>query len=709
MIRRLAFACCLVSALFLVLPAPATAATATVKGSVVNVRTGPGTGYAIIDQVRQGERLEVLDVSGDWFQVRTPTGRQGYIAGWLVEVDYSSSQIMVIIEARYVNIRSGPGTGYAVVGRTDRGDAFPLAGAQGDWVKITLPAGGHGWVASWLTRRQQLSAALFAVPDLKLRGTVLSPAPVRRVPQSAAEPFQTLSRGATVSLLGSSGTWHQVALAGNTTGWVESRYLQVSNEGQHSASVRYSYHANGVDIRQYALAVVDRHNVNLRAGPSTAYAVVELMQFGTQLRVVGTQGEWLQVVTSGGEQGWVADWLTAWTFRPELTAVTLQCANPQQKTLTIEGNFVTPPVVFWLDGGRTAAIWTGAHSTEGRADLNQYDLGALSFNKNGVMLSFSERPEARVVERTHQRLVLAFGSAVTGVELVKEADREVLRFATLGYAVPQVTYDQASGLRIVFPRVPCPPLGSVLAGDMARSISAQNAAGGATYVVDTAARGRYIVRKYPNRVDIELPRPGLEGKVILLDPGHGGPDPGAIGPTGLHEKVPNLRLALMLKPLLEAAGARVYLTRETDAAVAVPAGMASNGWDPLIFAPQDLRARSAWALHTRADLVLSIHNNAHQDRSIAGTTTLYHPATLNSDASRHLAHSLHQALLTLGRRDRGVRTAELSLLQPLGQPAVVVEVVYVSNSEEEALLRDEQFLQRVALALLEGLRSYFAP
>lgn len=687
----------------------ASARTGVVTGSVVNLRAGPGTSHPVTGQVVRGDRLDVLDMRGDWVQVRTSAGHVGWIAGWLLEIDYSSSLTMVVVNGLNVNIRSGPGTSFGVIGQANRPDAFPLAGQQGDWLKVTLPSGNTGWLASWLVRLQVISPDMFSVPSLSIQGTVLSQAPVRRMPSTGVGQFATLNRGAIVPVVTSTGAWHQVRLSNGNLGWVEGRHLRIANVGASHTAVDYTFASNRVEIRQYAQAVVDRQNVNLRTGPSTSYPVVTMLQRGLPLKVIGTHGDWLQVITHEGDQGWVANWLTVTVFQPRLELVTLVSANPQQKTLTVQGRFDTPPSLFWLEDGKTAVVWTNAQSHDAKAAVHQDDILGLTVNAHGVMIRFTDRPEHRIVERSLNKMTISFTSAVTGVELVELPDRDILRFSTLGNAVPSVTYDSVQGLRVMFPNVSYQGPGTLKTGQMARSTTIQPQASGLLVRVDSAARGRYIVRKYPNRVDVELLRPGLAGKVIVLDPGHGGPDPGAVGPAGLHEKVPNLQLALLLKPLLEAEGAIVHLTRTTDSAVVAPADYVPPGFDPLVNATHDLRARAAWAHLTGADVFLSIHNNGHTDRSIAGTTTLYYPGLLNSDASLQLARSIHQGMLDLGRQDRGIRASELSLLYPLTQPAVIAEVVYVTNAGEEALLRDQAFLERAARALLNGLRHYFAP
>ncbi len=180
----------------------------------------------------------------------------------------------------------------------------------------------------------------------------------------------------------------------------------------------------------------------------------------------------------------------------------------------------------------------------------------------------------------------------------------------------------------------------------------------------------------------------LSGRVIALDPGHGGQDPGAIGPGGTAEAEVVWDVVRVLKDLLQAEGARVVVTR-------------AEGRGP------DLYARAALANREKADAFVSIHLNAAETQSPAGTETYCHPA--GGEGCR-LAAALQRRLVAgLGRADRGVLTADFVVLRETAMPAALVELAYVSNPEEEGLLAAPDFRRRAAASILEGLRDFFAP
>lgn len=188
---------------------------------------------------------------------------------------------------------------------------------------------------------------------------------------------------------------------------------------------------------------------------------------------------------------------------------------------------------------------------------------------------------------------------------------------------------------------------------------------------------------------VTMSNSSLKGKTIVVDPGHGGSDPGATGVTGLREKEINLAVAKILVKLLEEAGAKVLVTRSGDQSV-------SN------------QMRVELANEAKADVYVSIHANAYPNPESNGTETHYCPDTGNSVASRFLAGQLQRELVAvLGLRDRGVKENSFYVLTKNEMPAALVELGFLSNPEEEELLKKESTHIDAAKAIYQGLEAYF--
>jgi len=189
---------------------------------------------------------------------------------------------------------------------------------------------------------------------------------------------------------------------------------------------------------------------------------------------------------------------------------------------------------------------------------------------------------------------------------------------------------------------------------------------------------------------------GLQDKLIGIDPGHGGAWTGAVGPTGYAEKHANLDIALRLKQMLEEAGARVYMTRATDAGFGSPAGGQSSDLDPR----RELTKQAA------CDLFVSVHNNhtgERASRSVGGTETYYWtPMSI-------LPAKVIQANLSgaLGTRSRFISWRPFYVLRETDCPRVLVECCYMSNPDEEAALKSVDFRHRAALGVFSGIREFF--
>ena len=189
--------------------------------------------------------------------------------------------------------------------------------------------------------------------------------------------------------------------------------------------------------------------------------------------------------------------------------------------------------------------------------------------------------------------------------------------------------------------------------------------------------------------------PGLKGKTVVIDAGHGGSDPGAIGPMGTREKQLNLSLAMKVKASLETAGAKVLMTRETDVDVSSP-----NATDR-----EELWARVWVANRNRADLFVSIHHNSSANRDKTGTSTYYF---LKTSYDAMLAQYIQDAMLRAGGLlNLGVRPANFFVVKNATMPAALLEVGFISNPQEEQLLGNPDFQQKMAQAVVAGIDQFF--
>jgi N-acetylmuramoyl-L-alanine amidase len=214
-----------------------------------------------------------------------------------------------------------------------------------------------------------------------------------------------------------------------------------------------------------------------------------------------------------------------------------------------------------------------------------------------------------------------------------------------------------------------------------------------TLTIDLAAPvWGYRARWSRNDLLLEIRRPPrisashpFRGRTIAVDPGH--PPLGATGPTGLREAEANLAVALHLRKMLAAAGARVLLTRTNDTAV-------------------DLWERVALANAGNAELLISIHNNALPDGvnpfTNHGTSVFY-----NQPRSVPLALEVQRSLVRrLRLPDLGISRGDLAVVRPTWMPAILCEGMFLIMPDQETALRSVTGQRRYALGVFEGVGRF---
>lgn len=193
---------------------------------------------------------------------------------------------------------------------------------------------------------------------------------------------------------------------------------------------------------------------------------------------------------------------------------------------------------------------------------------------------------------------------------------------------------------------------------------------------------------------------GLAARVVVIDPGHGGVDPGAVGPGGTLEKDVTLAVSLRLARLLEAAGARVILTRRTDTDLSTP------GKSLVARKREDLDNRLELARENGAQLYVSIQANAF-GTIWTGAQTFYHPGSVEGEKlAKGIQAELRRVMGNTTRQAKALDPYILRRLQEMGIPAAMVEVGFLSNPGEERLLGNPEYQERLAYAIYAGIVRY---
>lgn len=188
-------------------------------------------------------------------------------------------------------------------------------------------------------------------------------------------------------------------------------------------------------------------------------------------------------------------------------------------------------------------------------------------------------------------------------------------------------------------------------------------------------------------------------KTILIDPGHGGMDPGMIGIDEIQEKDINLEIALELKSRLEEEGFLVLLTREEDC------GLYDD--DCRQKKAQDMQRRVERIRSELPDLAISIHQNSYEEPNVCGPQVFYY---IDSSEGKKAAEQVQKELngisnVLRAREIKGNKTYYLLKRSP--QVTLIIECGFLTNPEEAELLQTEEYQKAIAVAIKRGICSYF--
>lgn len=765
----------LLATILLLAMVPSLPAGAAQRGYVsdleANLRSGPGTDYALLYTLPQGTEFLINDQLEDdqgqlWYAVFVPSvNLEGYIASWLVTLLDTPTTTQPTGNQGFVNspanLRGGPGTSFERITSLEAGAPVIVLGSAWTvdeelWYQVQMPDGEAGWMFNDLLA---VAADLTCTATDLVGGLVRLKAdtPFRAGPGKEHRADSNLPAGAGGRVTGQAVDWRkdlwlQVQLLDQRSGWV----MQEQTEKIDSwplATVRdvswklekgvllLIISGNGyLTGSPTLLANPDRIVLDLPYATATSSAALFSIKVGDVLRVR------LRILDNNRVRLFVdmkrpLDFYKAESL-PGQMIVGIRVDSPH---LVVEG-MELPQSVQYQEVGPTFYLPLSALEQSLGAQLlvdGKQKVASLAYGSKTLFFAADDR-RVLVREGNITSIVgLSQPALIQGKEVLAPMDS----FSTLFHLVPsrdaarEIVYldptisevrveeaQQGDGtvrstvslisaapllfqeqedtennlLFLTVPRTfftaPPPPLSGVLL-EVTRSTTV--GAGEVTVAINLGRQSSYRVEEVPGsgvRVEIVRQAPGqLPGKRVVLDPGHGRTtaegyyDGGAVGPTGTLESGINLDIALRLRELLQAAGVEVVMTRTGERDPSTP----------------DLVGRVAIVEKSGADLSLAIHNNAAENREAMGTETYY-----AFSKGLPLAKMIQQELVaTLGTKDRGYRIPSwrMTMVQDIEDiPAILTEIMFLSNAGEEKRLNDPTVRQLAAEALFRAITRYLS-
>jgi len=691
--------------------------TARVKTELLNVRIGPGTEFNLISTLKNGDKISVIRTikrsdEEEWYKFKGDNGKFYFVAGWFTEKisspppqnPESNKTTNIASSTDYVNLRKGPSTDFEKVSLVEKGDSVKVVGLAKNkngelWLQVTY-VNYTGWVISNYFKADTL-------PSLDLSqtgqsGTTNDAVNLREGPFKDFKSLKVLSKDTSLSINGvaknkENETWYSVN-SGTDSGWILSTLVDVKKKELGIINnVTWVIAESGIDV------IITGQKLNKPALTTINDPTREILTF-----------EYTKLLKENGSID--INIFPAIRVRYESldnnTTVTVDLLREIPNSIECKNDTT---VIFHITlpkigeklveiGGRD--IYAETLIIDGKTNINlQNFLNPFDVNiGNDFPIEINFFGKNIEIDRSQT------SNKGDGIFIALDSLQSLFNVSILetNYSIfidpilEEYKNDKETTLKFSFPAA----TKKIIENDKTTIIF--NAEPGSFSIETSKHRDIEIppeIRlEYQNNVELiadqnsvkittsKAKAGNLSGKTIVIDPGHGsysGPylDYGATGPTGVKESVIVLQIAIKLKKLLEEEGAMVILTHDT----------VDNSNNPT------LAERVSIANSSGGDLFISIHLNASNNGEAQGTETYYW-----YDSSKEFARSIQSIIVNqLGTVDRGIKKDYLYVCRNVTtMPAILTEVLFVTNITEESKCKDNTFLDKIAETLKEGITNY---
>ena len=410
-------------------------------------------------------------------------------------------------------------------------------------------------------------------------------------------------------------------------------------------------------------------HLNVRKEPTTSASVLTQLFVGQKATYIKESGDWIQIHYK--QQ-------TGWVNKKYVSIVEINTENPDTATTapadTKELNYFTVNV--------------SAVNIRQQPDLSSKKLGTIKLNEQYKVFNRDGNWIEIEYAKNKKGWVYSFYGTFSASKLENansDSSNEDKQYVQIIYNGTNLRKDSSTN---------APVVKRANSGESYEIISTSNdwyeikvnkeKAYVANWVVKLAQEQAQVKPESNTNKTTTRKKGTLNGITIVVDPGHGGNDNGTTGVNKTPEKAINLLTAELLTNKLRSAGAEVILTRESDKYV-------------------DLRKRVAISNQHNADAFISIHYDAHELSSVHGFTTYY----TNSN-QKELAQAIHKGISTkISLRDRGVQPGNYLVLRENSKPAVLLELGYLSNRDEERTVNTDYFREQATQGIYNGIINYF--
>ncbi|WP_290452369.1 SH3 domain-containing protein [Romboutsia ilealis] len=253
---------------------------AIVNTDGLNFRNGAGTSYSIIKVLNKGEKVEVISESNGWSKVKHDS-RLGYVASQYIDKT-NTNYIIKEVNTDGLNVRTGPSTSYASIGKLNTGDKVEVISESAGWSKINYN-NKTAYVSSGYLKAVSTTTPSTTEQYKEIKVVNTDGLNVRKGPSTSYESIGKIDKGTNVEVISESNGWSKINYK-NTTAYVATKYLDKKSTDTEDTTEQYK-----------EIKVVNTDGLNVRKGPSTSYESIGKIDKGTNVEVISESNGWSKI------------------------------------------------------------------------------------------------------------------------------------------------------------------------------------------------------------------------------------------------------------------------------------------------------------------------------------------------------------------------------------------------------------------------------
>lgn len=718
---------------------------ATVDTAILNIRSGPGTNYNNIGQLSRGTEVAIVKQDNQWSQIRLPQGL-GWVSSEYIKIlsapgqeSQAQTDKKGVINSNQVNIRKEAGTTAPVLTQLNQGALVDILEQKGDWYRIKT-GNTEGWVAGFLitVQGQGLDTRTYYVNQNLVN--------MRSQPNLNASILGQLKKDTAVTVNNQIGDWYHVTTKAGQEGWIAGWLLSLADgssvlKDPGTGAVIYPQNPGQTDSSANDSAfkindniIIKESVVNVRQGPGIEYGIVSQVKNGQAFTVIDVQKNWLKVKLSSGSAGWLADWLV---FKKEdaqesqrqdisfdeNNSARVSLGSSKYLIISNKEEFleldILPLSIEEYRLSKPSANQIMVEFPEHQLSpqkfyVNEFNINYVEVMDKKVLINFVDKIDFRAsYVRDNQSINIKMRNYLEALSVIKEIriDETSKGFSLEARSDKEISYESQ---RLSLDQIAFFIKGARLdlAGKNSFSKTIKDG-----YQITARQDSQDVVRldlkfvygssvrvnlKDKNLgVDIGYPTKGPRGKVVVIDPGHGTikaggwVDTGASGRTlGIKELDVNIAVSLKVEEYLRNHGVDVIMTHRGT----------TN---------RDLYDRANLANKENAYCFVSIHSNSTTNRAIQGAGVFFYaPEWMPEIYMQRLERQnlarfiLDDILKETGQPSYGIFEDNFAVIRETRMPSVLVEMGFLSNQYEEALLASPDFQDKQARGIANGILKF---